>query len=266
MPEKDFRLRLDELTPDPSQPRKTFLQADLNRLAASIVARGILQPIRVRWDKERGYWLILTGESRWRAARIAGLTEVPVMPVDGELSEADLLADRLIENTLRSDLPPMQEARGIATLKALKGCSSKALAEEYGFSGAAITRAEALLSLPPTIQEMVDQRLIAESAGYELSRLPDEAGQLELALALAERRLNRDQVTEAVQSRLGKRKSAPHGSRLSCKLDGYCVTFAAGKEVTLTGLGEVLAQLQKKVRRALDKNLDTKAFLRSLEA
>ena len=151
-------------------------------------------------------------------------------------------------------------------LKALKGCSSKALAEEYGFSGVAISRAEALLSLPLPIQEMVNQRLIAESAGYELSRLPDEAGQLELASALAERRLSRDQVTEAVQSWLGKTKEVrPNGPRLSCKLDGYCMTFAVGEEVTLTGLGEVLAQLQQNIRRALDNHMDTKAFLRSLE-
>lgn len=112
MSEHSFRIPIDELMPDPSQPRKIFLQADLNRLAASIAARGILQFIRARWDKEWDRWLILTGESRWRAAKLAGLTEVPVIPVEDDPSEADLLVDRLIENTMRSDLPPMQVAQG----------------------------------------------------------------------------------------------------------------------------------------------------------
>ncbi len=116
-------IALAELMPDPSQPRKTFPDDEIQRLAASIAARGVLQPLRVIWDEQRQVWLILTGESRYRAAKLAGLETVPCIPVAGELSEADRLADRLTENNVRHDLEPMEEARGLAQLKALKGCN-----------------------------------------------------------------------------------------------------------------------------------------------
>ena len=101
---------------------------------------------------------------------------MPCLPVAGELSEMDKLADRLTENSLRHDLEAMEAARGLARLKALKGGNSKTLVDEYGFSGAAITKAEALLSLPDDIQELIGSGpgQIAPATGYEISRLPDE--------------------------------------------------------------------------------------------
>ena len=102
----------------------------------SIAARGVLQPLRVMRDEQRQVWLILTGESRYRAAKLAGLETVPCIPVAGELSEADRLADRLTENNVRHDLEPMEEARALARLKALKGCTSKALGRGVRLFGA----------------------------------------------------------------------------------------------------------------------------------
>lgn len=181
MIENLLELGIKEVMPDPSQPRKTFLDDEISRLAASVAARGILQPIRVTRDEQRKCWVILTGESRWRAAQLAGLKTVPCIVVQGELSEADKLADRLTENGVRNDIPPLEEAVALARLKALKGCNSKTLVEEYGFSGAFLTRAESLLRLPPEIQAMVgtgpDQ--VPPSAAYEISRLDDPQGQLE---------------------------------------------------------------------------------------
>ena len=123
-------IALAELMPDPSQPRKTFVDEEIQRLSVSIAARGVQQPLRVIRDEQRQCWVILTGESRYRAAKLAGLTTVPCLPVAGELSEADRLADRLTENNVRHDLEPMEEARALAELKALKGCNSKALVGE----------------------------------------------------------------------------------------------------------------------------------------
>ena len=215
-------IALAELMPDPSQPRKTFLDEEIQRLAASIAARGVLQPLRVIRDEQREVWVILTGESRYRAAKLAGLTTVPCLPVAGELSEVEKLADRLTENDVRHDLQPMEAARALARLKALKGCNSKTLVEEYGFSGAAISKAEALLSLPPDIQELIGSGpgQIAPATAYEMSRLPDEQSQRELAQAVVARHLPRDAVAEAVRGRVGKRNVAPKAGRLSCKLDG----------------------------------------------
>src|SRR5947209_1378861 len=108
MIEQLLEIAVEELMPDPSQPRKTFLDDEISRLAASVAARGILQPLRVIRDEPRHCWLILTGESRFRAAKLAGLKTVPCLVVQGELSEVEKLADRLTENGVRHDLQPME--------------------------------------------------------------------------------------------------------------------------------------------------------------
>ena len=210
-------IALAELIPDPSQPRKTFPDEEIQRLAASIAARGVLQPLRVIRDEQRQVWVILTGESRYRAAKLAGLQAVPCIPVAGELSEVEKLADRLTENDVRHDLQPMEAARALARLKALKGCTAKVLVEEYGFSGAAISKAEALLSLPPDIQELVGSGpgQIAPATGYEISRLPDEQSQRVLAHDVIAKHLPRDTVAEAVRGRIGKRNVTPKAGRLN---------------------------------------------------
>ena len=116
-------IALAELMPDPSQPRKTFLDEEIQRLAASIAARGVLQPLRVIRDEQRQ----MLGDPDRRkplpGGEAGGPNTVPCLPVAGELSEADKLADRLTENDVRHDLQPMEAARALARLKALKGCT-----------------------------------------------------------------------------------------------------------------------------------------------
>jgi ParB family chromosome partitioning protein len=224
-------------------------------------------PLRVLWDAERQCWRIITGESRWRAARIAGLTTVPCIPVEGSPSEEDILADQIVENSVRKGLQPIEEARSFAKLKALKKCSSKALAEELGISNASITRVESLLSLPEDIQAMVNDGRVPESAAYELSRLPDEQAQRELAQAVAARRMNRDQVAEAVRSKVGKKNVRPKTSRISWKPDhGPSITVSADEAISLDDLIEALAQLQRQAKRALEKGMDVSGFARGLRA
>ena len=259
-----------ELMADPSQPRKTFNREALERLATSIRARGILQAIRVRWDEERKCWLIVTGESRWRAACLAGETHVPCIAVEGELSEADLLADRLTENMLREDIPPIQEAEGIARLKALKGCNSKTLVEEYGFSAGAISKAEALLTLPKDIQGMIGtgQGQVPPATGYEISRLKDDAqAQHELAQAAAEGKLSRDDAAEAVQAAIGKRNVRPKSSRLSCRLDGgLSVSVSADKPLDWESLLSALDRIRKEGRKLYEAGKDIAALAQVLRA
>jgi ParB family transcriptional regulator, chromosome partitioning protein len=264
-----LNIALDELMPDPSQPRKTFLDDEIQRLAASIKARGVLQPLRVIRDAQRDVWVILTGESRYRAARLAGLTSVPCLPVEGQISEAELLADRLTENDLRHDLLPMEAARALARLKALKGCNSKVLVEEYGFSGAAISKAEALLSLPADIQELVGSGpgQIAPATGYEISRLPDEQSMRELAQAVVTKHLPRQAVVEAVQARVGKRNIVPKAGRLSCKLDGgISVTVSSGEPLTWDHLLTALDHLKKQAKKLCDDGKEVSALSKVLRA
>jgi ParB family chromosome partitioning protein len=246
------------LMADPSQPRTVFLKEEMERLAVSIKARGILQPLRVKRDEERQCWRIVIGECRWRAAQLAGLETVPCLEVEGEPDEVELLADQVIENTVRNSLRPIELARSLAKLKALKKCNSQALAKEFGLSGSGVTRAEALLTLPPDVQDMVDDGRVPESAAYEISRLADEQAQRELAQAVAARKLNRDQVASAVRERVGKPKTQPKGSRLACKLkDGVSITVSRlARKLTkadLEAVIECLRQEMQKLDRAGDK-------------
>jgi ParB family chromosome partitioning protein len=269
MPEMLLEIGLDELMADPSQPRKTFIDEEIARLAASVAARGVLQPLRVIRDEQRGCWVILTGESRFRAAKLAGLKIVPCIPVEGELSEIDKLADRLTENDVRNDLQPMEASRALARLKALKGCPAKTLVEEYGFSAAAITRAEALMSLPDTIQAMVGTGAgqLPASAAYEISRLDDPHAQAELASAVAGRRMTRDQAADAVRSRIGKKNVRPKASRLSCRLDGgVSVTVSAGEPLTWDTVLEAIDRIRKEAKKLCDNGKDVSALAQALRA
>lgn len=259
---------IDQLMPDPTQPRKTFLADEIDRLAASIKARGVLTPLRVAFDEERQCWLIVTGESRWRAARVAGLVTVPCLVLHGQPEEADLLADRIVENACRHDLRPLELARALAKLKALKGgCTSQALAQELGLSGAAITRAEALLTLPDDIQAMVDDGRVPESAAYEISRLQDAASQRELAEAVAARRMNRDAVAEAVRSKIGRRAVQPKASRVACRLEGgISLTLSSVQALTWEELLSALDQVRKEARKLCDSGKEVTALARVLRA
>ena len=268
--DKLLSVEWDDLMPDPTQPRKSFLKDELERLAASVAARGILQPLRIirRGDgTDRPSWLIATGESRWRAAKLAGLKAVPCLVIDGQPDEADLLADRIIENACRNDLRPLELARALAKLKALKGYNSLTLAKELGISPAAITRAESLLSLPEDVQALVDSGSVAESTAYEISRLPDEQSQRELARAVADRRLNREAVTEAVRNRVGRR-AAKKTARLVCRLDGGISVAISGTEVLTSWetLLDALDRVRKQARKLCDGGQEVSALARSLRA
>lgn len=241
---------IDDLMADPTQPRKTFLKEEIERLAESIKARGLLQPLRVLRDDERGCWLIVTGESRWRAARIAGLTHVPCILIDGQPEEADLLADRIVENACRNDLLPLDFARAIARLKAMRRATSQQIAKELGLSGAAVTRAESLLTLPEDIQSLVDSGAVPGSTAYVISRLPDEQEQRELAAAVAAKRMNRDDATDAVRTAVGGRNKKPSDARLSRKLDGgVFVTVSAGRTLTQADVRAAIAWLREKTKQ-----------------
>lgn len=246
-------LAIDAILPDPNQPRKSFGKGELERLAESIAAHGLLSPLRVRKDEERDAWIIVFGERRWRAAKLAGLQVVSCIKAEGEPSEADGLAEQLVENLAREDIPPMEAARGIIRLKTLRGCNSSALAKELGVVPATITRAEALISLPEEMQKAVDAGRLPESSAYELSRLEDTDAQKNLFRQIvAGKRLTRDEVAEAVRERIGKRP-AKKPERLPLKLDGgVSVTFSSEQPLTLAAVTKAIDQLKQAARKLGD--------------
>lgn len=260
-----LEIPIDQIIPDPGQPRRRFQDDELARMAASIKARGVLLPLRVRRDEERNVWILQSGECRWRGACLVPLPTVPCLPVEGELSEADLLADQLIENTVRHALRPMEHARALARLKTLKRATASALSAAYGFSNAAITRAEALLSLPEPIQTMVDAGAIPESAAYELSRLDDADAQRELADAIAGGRMTRDQAAEAVRDRLGRKPRAPKGSKLAVKAEGVAITLTAGEAFAWEPFLATLDRIRKEARQLRDSGGEFAALARVLK-
>ena len=114
---------LDKIVPDPDQPREEFDPEALERLAESLKTRGQLQPIRVRWDEAQGKYVIICGERRWRAARMAGLATMSCVVSEGPIDAGELLALQLIENCLREDLRPIEQARAFKSLMDRNGWS-----------------------------------------------------------------------------------------------------------------------------------------------
>lgn len=199
--------------------------------------------------------------------RLAKLATLPCIVVEGQPDEADLLADRIIENSCRQDLRPLEFARAVAKLKTLKGCNSQTLAKTLGLSGSAMSKAEALLTLPEAVQQMVDARKVSESAAYEISRLPDERSQCDLAQAVAAGGMSRDQVADAVRGRVGKRNVTGKAGRIACKLDGgVSVTLSAGQPWTWDELLAALDRLRREAKKLCDGGKDVSALAKSLRA
>ena len=146
-----FRVEVDRITPSPFQPRRTFDEAKIEELAASIRNQGIIQPLVVR-RKGDGYELI-AGERRWRAAMRAGLTQVPIVVRDASDHEALQLA--LVENLQREDLNPIEEANGYRRLQEEFQWSQEEMAEKVSKSRPAIANSMRLLSLPTEVQQEV---------------------------------------------------------------------------------------------------------------
>lgn len=152
------KLRIMEIEPNHDQPRKDFDEKALSELAESIEQHGVLQPLVVR-PLANGAYQLVAGERRWRAARIAGLTEVPV--VIKELSDEEVIEIAMIENLQREDLNPLEEALGYRYMMDELGITQEQAAEKVGKSRPAVANALRLLKLPDEVQEMIKNNLIS---------------------------------------------------------------------------------------------------------
>ena len=146
------KLPLQKVEPNPNQPRRSFDEEELQALADSIAEHGILQPLAVR-ALDGGFYQIIAGERRWRAARMAGLSEVPVVVLDAD--DRTVMELALIENLQRQDLNPMEEAEGYRVLMEDYGLTQEQAAARVGKSRPAVTNALRLLALPDEVREMV---------------------------------------------------------------------------------------------------------------
>lgn len=194
---KDVTLiKLDEIRSNPYQPRKTFNDESLNELAMSIKEYGVVQPIIVK-KSIKGYELV-AGERRTRAARIAGLTEIPAIIKD--FSDQEMMEIALIENIQREDLNPIEEAKSTLNIIKLRGFTQEEFANKFGKSRTYITNLLGLLNLPDNIQKMLINKEISPSHARILSKLESEDQINELAKKIVKNNLNVRELEKIVNN------------------------------------------------------------------
>ncbi len=176
--EETMKLPISRVEPRESQPRTNFDEASLQELADSIQEYGLIQPITVR-RLDSGYYQIIAGERRWRAARIAGLREVPVRVIEADDKLATELA--LVENLQREDLNPLEEALGYKRLLDEYGMTQEEAARRVGKSRPTVTNALRLLNLAPEVQQFVEQGLLSAGHARALVGVKPEEAQIDAA-------------------------------------------------------------------------------------
>lgn len=199
-------LPLRDIEPDKDQPRKAFEEESLTELAASITEHGLLQPIAVRPKPLGAGYVIIAGERRWRAARLAGLDEVPVIIKDVTDEQAAALA--LIENLQREDLDPIEVAEGCRQLIDKYGLTQESAAKKLGKSRSAVTNSLRLLALPEDVRRMVSGGKLSFGHAKVLLGLPNEDLMRQAAAEVAAQNLNVRQ-TEALCKKLTKPARPP---------------------------------------------------------
>lgn len=196
---------INTVRPNPQQPRRSFDETALRELADSIRAYGILQPLTVR--DRGGFYELVAGERRLRAARIAGLREVPCLVAEVGEEDAALLA--LIENLQRRDLDYMEEAAAIARLIGRYGLSQQQAADKLGKSQPAIANKLRLLRLAPPVIDCLRQYSLTERHARTLLRLTDPEQQLAAARHMGQRGLNVAQAEQYVDALTAENRTAP---------------------------------------------------------
>ena len=172
------QLPIYKVEPNPDQPRQDFDEEELQALADSITVHGIIQPLTVR-EMPNGYYQIIAGERRWRAARMANLSDVPAVIIEADDKKAMELA--LIENLQRQDLNPLEEALGYQTLMNEYGLTQEEAAGRVGKSRPAVANALRLLGLCPEVQERVRKGELSAGHARAILQLKSEKKQQEAA-------------------------------------------------------------------------------------
>ncbi len=227
-------LSINEIEPNREQPRKEFDEKALAELSKSIEKNGVIQPILVR-PASIGTYQIVAGERRWRAARMAGLTEVPV--VIREMSDEEAAVFALIENLQREDLNPIEEAEGIRSLIEEFGMTQEEAADRVGKSRTAVTNTLRLLKLPESVISMVSKGKITAGHARALVSLDDEDKILKIANAVIDNSLTVREVEKMVKTASAGENAKP--AKREKKRDRYydevelALTQALGRKVKI---------------------------------
>lgn len=211
-------LPLRRIEPNPLQPRREFDPEALQALADSISAHGVIQPLTVR-ETPSGYYQIIAGERRWRAARMAGLEEVPVLVVEAD--DRTVMELALIENLQREDLNPMEEAAGYRTLADDYQMTQEEIADRVGKSRAAVANSLRLLSLSDELADMVRSGKLTPGHARALLSLKDEKLRLQAAQRIIALQLSVRQA-ETLCRNLAKPKEVPKPQTLQVDYISDC--------------------------------------------
>lgn len=184
---------IDQIEPNPEQPRVDI--GNLTELTASIKDKGVLEPLLIKPVGNNNRWVIIAGERRWRAAREAGLREVPCIEMD--VDDCSVAEIALIENLQRKDLTTWEEADGLASLCAKFGYTHEDVARKIGKSRTTVTEALSIASLPEVIREECRRADInAKSLLLQIVRQPDEMSMQMMVKEIAQRNMNREEVRD----------------------------------------------------------------------
>jgi ParB family chromosome partitioning protein len=221
------RIAVDQIHPNPKQPRKRFDGEAVSGLAESIKAQGLIQPVVLRPRLEGGYELI-AGERRWRAAREAGIAEVPAVIRDADDRDSLLLG--LVENVAREDLSPIEEARAYAILFDEFGLSLGEVAERVGRSKPAVSNRVRLLELPEDVLAMIGRNELTEGHARAVLAVPDNDGRRKLA-----RRIVREGLSVRAAERAARWAGARTKERKVTSVDPVVAGRIKEAMKTLTG-------------------------------
>ena len=209
-------LPLSDVGPNPDQPRKQFNEDTLLELTDSIRQHGVISPILVQ--KKEGYYEIIAGERRWRAAKLAGLKEIPA--IVREYSSQEALEISLIENIQREDLNPIEEAQALQVLLTQFGITQDTLAERVGKSRAAITNALRLLKLDARVMQMVVEEMISSGHARALLGIANSEQQYQAAMRVFDQKLSVRETEHLVRQIVsGKADAKKSGKETSPALD-----------------------------------------------
>ena len=239
-------LPIAKIEPRADQPREVFDEERLEELADSIREHGLLQPLTVR-KLDGGFYQIVAGERRWRAARMAGLTEVPVYIIEADDQKASVLA--LVENLQREDLNPVEEAKGYRTLMSEYGLTQEQAAAAVGKSRPVIANAVRLLTLPESILDMISSGKLSMSQGRALVELKSDEDRLAAAQVMIEKDLNVRQAAALIE----RMKKTPAATRSRVSSDGVDYVAVAEKQLSdALGRGVKISYGRKKGKIELE--------------
>ena len=248
------QIAIDRVMADPEQPRKTFDDEAISQLADSIKQHSQLMPIRVRWSQSRDRWIIISGERRWRACILAGEQTIQCHFVESDMSQNALAQEQLIENLLREDLRPIEEAESFQALMSLNDWNGKQLAQALKITPTKVSRSLALLKLPEPIQQQIESGELSPRSAYELTKLDSKSEQGALAKRLTSGATTTTQAAHQSKRRVRKQSKSP--TSLTFFSEARCrVVVSVGPHRNYHEIEEALTQVLEEVRLRINNRV-----------